>query len=431
MRALTALRAGTPLSADSGFFTGLSALRHRNYRLFFAGQFVSVTGTWMQSIAQSWLVLTLTSSAIKLGLVNVLQFAPILVLGLVSGLVADRFPRRRILMGTQAISAILALTLTLLTWTDSVRLWHIYLLALSLGIVNSFDMPSRQAFVGDMVGKEDLQNAIALNSSLFNAGRLIGPAIAGVLLSAFGPTLCFGLNALSYLAVLASLLMMTMPHAIPRSTHSRGVSQIREGLSYVRRTQTVAMTLSLVGMAGIFGLSFNVWMPLLAKHELNTGARGFGLLMASLGLGSLIGALLLAFRVKSPRPGRMLATAALLGGTEIVLAGAALLDAPVFIALALVAVIGFAMTSTMAMANTMVQSSTPPELRGRVMSVYMTLFAGSAPFGALLAGSVSDLINTSASIMLGGAVTLSVAVVLAAKHGLLPPATTGPLPERS
>jgi len=404
-----------PAAGAPALSSGFSALKHRNYRLFFAGQFISVTGTWMQTIAQAWLVLTLTSSALKLGLVNVLQFAPILVFGLVSGVVADRIPRRQILIATQAISAFLAVTLALLTWTDRVQLWHIYGLALSLGIVNSFDMPARQAFVGDMVSQDGLPNAIALNSSLFNAGRLIGPAIAGVLLSVFGPALCFALNSLSYIAVLTSLLMMSIPALKDRPIPSKGLTQIREGLSYVRNTPAVATTLSMVAVVGVFGLNFNVWMPLLARNDLGTGAAGFGLLMAALGLGSLAGALILAFRVRGPVPSRMLATAGLLGGTEVVLAVAAILGAPVSVALIVVVVLGFAMTSTMAMANTVVQSSTPPALRGRVMSVYMTIFAGSAPFGALLAGVVSEFISTPASIMLGGAVTLAAVAVLLAR----------------
>lgn len=396
----------------SSLSPGLSAFRHRNYRLFFAGQFVSVTGTWMQTIAQSWLVLTLTSSAFKLGLVNVLQFAPILFIGLFTGVVADRFPRQRILIGTQAISSVLAMTLAVLTWTDNVQLWHIYALALGLGVVNSFDMPARQAFVGDMVSKDDLPNAIALNSSLFNSGRLIGPAVAGLLLSAFGPALCFAINSLSYIGVLTGLLMMSIPALKDRPLPTKGLVQIREGLSYVRNTPAVAMTLMMVGVVGIFGLNFNVWMPLLAKNDLGTGATGFGLLMAALGLGSLVGALVLAFRVRSARPVRMLATAGLLGGTEIVLAVAALLGAPFLLALLVVVVLGFAMTSTMSMANTVVQSSTPPELRGRVMSVYMTTFAGSAPFGALLAGFVSGVVSAPASILMGGAVTLGAVAFL-------------------
>jgi MFS family permease len=412
MPTLTPLRnIASPIRLRS-VLSGLPALEHRNYRLFFGGQLVSVTGTWMQTIAQSWLVLTLTSSAIALSAVNVLQFAPILLIGLFAGLIADRFPRQRILMTTQAISAVLAATLAILTWTDRVALWQIYVLALGLGIVNAFDMPARQAFVGDMVGKDALPNAIALNSSLFNVGRLLGPAVAGVLLSAFGPAVCFTINALSYLAVLTSLLLMSLPRIIRRTEPARGIAQIREGVAYARETRLVSRTLMLVAIVGIFGLNFNVWMPLLAKNDLGAGPRGFGLLMAALGLGSLVGALVLAFRAKRPSPRRMLVTAALLGGAEIALAIGALGNVPLALALALVSVIGFAMTSTMAMANTVVQSTTPPVLRGRVMSVYMTLFAGTAPFGALFAGAIADTLNAPSSILIGGTVTLVIASVL-------------------
>jgi MFS family permease len=402
------LPAVTAASLGSGF----AALKHRNYRLFFSGQLVSVTGTWMQTLAQSWLVLTLTSSALKLGLVNVLQFSPVLVFGLFAGVVADRLPRQRILVATQAISAALALTLAILTWADRMQLWHIYFLALCLGTVNAFDMPARQAFVGDMVSARDLPNAIALNSSIFNMGRLAGPAIAGLLLSAYGPAVCFTLNALSYVAVVSSLLLMSMPARDERRMRGRGLAQIREGLGYIQRNPTVKLTMMMVAIVGVFGLNFNVWVPLLAKQEFDSGARGFGLLMAALGMGALIGALTLAFRVRAAQPRRMIATATMLGIAELVLGAVALAGAPVPLAILVIVAMGFAMTSTMSMANTVVQSSTPAELRGRVMSVYMTLFAGSVPFGAALAGLVSDLFGTPVSVMLGGAVTLTVAAFL-------------------
>ncbi|MCC6945037.1 MAG: MFS transporter [Thermomicrobiales bacterium] len=391
---------------------GLAAFQHRNYRLFFGGQLVSVTGTWMQSLAQSWLVLTLTSSAIKLGLVNVLQFAPVLVFGLVAGVLADRIPRQRILLATQAVSGVLAATLAVLTWTGAVRLWHIYVLALILGIVNAFDMPSRQAFVGDMVAPEHLSNAIALNSSLFNMGRLIGPALAGLILATWGPAVCFAINSVSYVGVLAGLFLMEIPKRERKVSSSTGISQIKEGFAYVRATPVVALTMVMVAFGGIFALNFNVWMPLLAKIEFGGGAGAFGLMMASLGLGSLVGALFLAFKVRSPRPRRMLITAAVLGLSEIVMGVAAHLGVPVPLALVIVIVIGFAMTSTMAMANTVVQSTAPLELRGRVMSIYMTLFAGSVPFGAALAGVVSEKLGASVSIALGGSMILAVSLCL-------------------
>lgn len=398
---------------------GLAALQHRNYRLFFAGQFISVTGTWMQTLAQSWLVLTLTTSAFKLGLVNVLQFTPILFLGLFAGVVADRFAKRSVLLATQGCSALIAGTLAVLDWTGRVELWHVYALALALGTVNAFDMPSRQAFVSEMVGKEDLMNAIALNSSLFNTGRLVGPAVAGVLLAAYGTTVCFAINALSYLGVIVGLLMMRMaPRA--REVRGMGLQQLREGLSYVKNSPNLILTMALVGFVASFGLNFNVWIPLLAKHDFDTGAGGFGLLMSSLGLGSLAGALTLAFFVRGPRPSRMVATAAILGASELVLAAAAVAGAPIAVGLVIVPIIGFAMTSTMSMANTTVQSSTPEVLRGRVMSVYMTVFAGTLPFGALIAGTVSNTFGTPTSLALGGAVALIAAAAVAIRGGIVP-----------
>ena len=239
----------------------------------------------MQTVAQAWLVLILTDSAFKLGAVKVLQFGPILVLGLVSGVIADRFPRRSVLLVTQSIAAVMAGILTFLTWTDRIELWHIYGLAFLLGISNSFDMPARQAFSGDLVPKEDLSNAIALNSSLFNMGRLIGPAIGGVLLATYGPTICFALNTLSFLAVIGSLVAIDLPNTV-RKTTSRGIQQIREGLGYVRNTSLVRMTIIMVGMVGIFGLNMEVWIPILARNELDAGPGGYGLLMAGMGLGS-------------------------------------------------------------------------------------------------------------------------------------------------
>ncbi|MGD9710953.1 MAG: MFS transporter [Thermomicrobiales bacterium] len=424
-------RTASPSASRIGKSSGLAALRHRNYRLFFSGQLISVTGTWMQTLAQSWLVLSLTSSAFKLGLVNVLQFAPVLVFGLVAGVIADRLPRQKILISTQALSCVLAGTLAVLTWTDTVRLWQIYVLALTLGTVNAFDMPSRQAFVGDMVGTEELSNAIALNSSMFNMGRLVGPAVAGVILATWGPAACFAINAASYVPVIIGLFLMRLPKKERVIARATGISQIREGVGYVRATPIVALTMVMVAFAGIFGLNFNVWIPLLAKMEFGGDARSFGLMMAFLGLGSLVGSLILAFRVKAPRPRRMLATAGILGGAEIVLGFSARAGVAIPLALILIVIMGFSMTSTMAMANTIVQSTTPAELRGRVMSIYMTLFAGSVPFGAALSGSMSDVFSAPASIILGGTVTLAMAAILFTSTRLgQPPAVGSVLLER-
>ncbi|MER3438845.1 MAG: MFS transporter, partial [Chloroflexota bacterium] len=330
---------------------GFSALRHRNYRLFFTGQAISVTGSWMQTTAQSWLVVSLTTSAFKLGLVNVCQFGPVLLLGLYAGVVADRVSKRTVLLLTQSTSAILAATLAYLDRAGRVQLWQVYLVALAFGVVNAFDMPARQAFVVEMVGKEDLPNAIALNSSLFNAGRLVGPAIAGALLASFGTAVCFALNAISFLPVIAGLFLMRVPPR-PAPMRGRSLAQLREGLSYVRRTPAVALTIALAGFVATFGMNFAVWIPLLAKGNFHLGAGGFGALLSALGFGSVAGALSLAFFSRGARPRFMLAMGATLGAGEIVLAVMASAGAPAILAMALLPVLGYAMTSTMALANT-------------------------------------------------------------------------------
>lgn len=396
---------------------GLAAFRYRNYRLFWFGQLVSVTGTWMQSLAQSWLVLSLTTSAFLLGLVSVFQFAPVLLIGLFAGVLVDRVRKRNLLVVTQALSAVLAGLLAVLTWTGRIELWMVYAIAFCLGTVNAFDMPTRQAFVVEMVGKDDLMNAIALNSSLFNAARIIGPAVAGVLLAAVGPAAAFGLNSVSYLAVITGLLMMKLgPHI--DVVRGRGLQQLREGLGYVRSTDAILRPILLVGLVATFGMNFNVWIPLLAKQDLNSGAGGFGLLMAASGVGSLIGALALAFLVTSVKRWMLFTTAATLGALDIALAVAGAIPLAIGIAMLVLAAIGFCSTTTMAMANTTVQTSAPDELRGRVMSVYTTVFAGTAPFGALIAGAISNNFGTPASLFVGGLVTMT-AVALVAYWGQL------------
>lgn len=385
---------------------GLAAFRYRNYRLFWFGQLISVTGTWMQSLAQSWLVLTLTPSAFLLGLVSVFQFAPVLAIGLFAGVIVDRVRKRNLLVVTQALSGVLAGLLAVLTWSGHIELWMVYAIAFLLGTVNAFDMPTRQAFVVEMVGKDDLMNAIALNSSLFNAARIIGPAVAGVLLAAVGPAAAFGINSLSYLAVIAGLLMMKLgPHV--DVARGRGLEQLRQGLHYVRSTESILRPIMLVGLVATFGMTFNVWIPLLAKQDLHSGAGGFGLLMAASGVGSLIGALALAFLVTSVKRWMLYSTAGALGALDIVLALVGAIPLAIGIAMLVLAAIGFCSTTTMAMANTTVQTSAPDELRGRVMSVYTTVFAGTAPFGALIAGAIASSFGTPVSLLVGGIVTVA------------------------
>lgn len=391
---------------------GLSAFRHRNYRLFWFGQLISVTGTWMQTLAQSWLVLSLTSSAVALGLVSVFQFAPMLLFGMFAGVLADRVPKRSLLVTTQAIAMVLATILAVLVATDRVELWHVYALALGLGINNAFDMPARQAFVVDMVGRDDLSNAIALNSSLFNAARIVGPAIAGLLLATLGAAFCFGINAASYLAVIAGLLMMRITPQ-PSSNRGRGLTQLREGLNYVRRTPEILRPVMLVGLVATFGMNFNIWIPLLAKQDFDGGAGAFGLLMASSGAGSLIGALALAFVVRNVQRWMVFVAATSMGIFNLALALSGAESVAVPVAMGVLALVGLSSTSMMAMANTTVQTAAPDELRGRIMSVYMTVFAGTAPFGAVIAGLTADRFGAPVSVAVGGVVTLAAVATIA------------------
>ncbi len=404
-----------PGLAGGGLRRGFPAFKYRNYRLYFVGQFVSVTGTWIQMLALAWLVVDgLEGSAVQLGLVSICQFAPILLFGLPAGVVADRVPRRNLLALTALLSGILAAMLAGLVATDVVRLWHVYLLALGLGVINAFDMPARQAFVSDMVRKEDLMNAVALNSALFNAGRVVGPGIAGLLLATYGSALCFGLNAASYLAVVAAMLMMRLT-PVERAEEGRALERLGEGLRYVASTPAVLLPIALVGCVATFGMNFNVWIPILAKEDLGSGARGFGLLMSSMGIGSLLGALTLAYFGRQPRRRLMIGTALGLGVLEGILALVGAFSAPLIIAMPVLAGIGFTVSTTMALANTTVQTTAPDALRGRVMSVYMTVFAGTAPFGSLVAGASAHLGGAPLSVALGGGVTLLAAALIGAR----------------
>jgi MFS family permease len=403
--------------ADRSLPEGLRAFGHRDYRVYWFTQLVSLTGTWVQSLAQSWLVLTLTNSPAALGLIGVCQFGPTLILGLPAGVLVDRLPKRRLLMVTQIATAAIIGVLAFLVATARVQLWQIYVAATALGIVSAVDMPARQAFVVDLVGEDDLMNAIALNSALFNTTRVAGPALAGLLLAAFGPQICFVLNAVSYVPGIVGLgVMRTQGRPKLGGEDGSPAERLREGLAYVRTSPVVRLPIILAGLMAIFGMNFGVWAPLLARDALHIGAGGFGLLMSSLGVGSLAGALTLAFAGRRPSPGVMLGMALLFGTLEIALGVVAGLGLTAVLAMVLMAGTGFAMSMTMALANTIVQTNSPDWLRGRVMSIYLTVFAGSTPIGAALAGLMSGLWGAPVAIAVGGAV---VAVVTLAIGGRL------------
>jgi MFS family permease len=383
------------------------ALKHRNFRLFFFGQLISVTGTWMQTLAQAWLLMTLVGSnqaIVLLGLLGVAQFVPVLVLGLFGGIIADIWPKRRTVIATQIAAGLLALTLGGLDYFHVVAVWHIFVLAFLLGIVNAVDMPSRQSFVVEMVGRDDVANAIALNSAVFNGARIVGPAIAGILIGILGTALCFVLNGLSYGAVVISLLAMRDSELMPsaRLAVPKTVAAIREnlgdGLRYVWHTPVVLLAITVIGFVSTFGMNFTVVLPVMATQVLNVGSNGLGLLFASMGAGALIAALAVATLAR-PRLRVLIGGGMVLGAAELALASTTAFP----IALAAIFFCGAGAIATAASANSLIQITVPGPLRGRVMSVYTTVFAGSSPIGNGLTGGVGGLWGTPAALVMNGA----------------------------
>lgn len=392
---------------------GLAAFRHRDYRILWSVQAGSLTGNWMQSLAQSWLVLTMTNSPVQLALINVCQFGPSLIFGLPAGVIADRYSKRGVLLLTQAVSGLLTAMLAVVVVMGSVQLWQIYATALGLGVVGAISNPARQAFVVDVVGKEDLVNAVALNAALFNASRVVGPAIAGVLLAQVGAALCFVVNAVAYLPVVVGLALL---HARGNPEQDGGgISpwrRLHEGLTYVRRTPEILRPIIIVGVISTFGMNFSVWMPLLAV-QLGTGAEGFGWLMSALGIGSLIGALGVAFFGRWLAGRGLLLAPIVFGLFEIGLAWLAGVRGPLVLVLPVATLAGLAMSTILSLSNTTIQRLVPNALRGRVSSIYMTVFMGSVPLGALIAGATSSLFGTTGSIAFGGSVVLAAALAAA------------------
>ncbi len=366
---------------------GLRALRHRDFRLFWLGQLVSLVGTWMQSVAQSWLVLKLSDSPLKLGLIGTFQFAPVLLLSVVGGALADRLPKRRMLLLTQTVLCLQALVITALVWSGWVRYWHVAVLALVLGCANVVDMPTRQAFVAEIVGRGDLINAVALNSAAFNGARIVGPAVAGLLIGRFGLTPAFLLNALSFLVVIAALALVRHPGA-PRPRAGTTVAQeVREGLRYALRAPRIALMLALVLVVSLCVFNFGVFVPLFARDVLGLGAAGFGFLMAALGVGAVSGALSLAALGGRQTPLRAIFLA---GGLACVALLGLAATREVHAALVLLFLTGYFSIVFIASCNTTLQLAAPDELRGRVMSLHTLMFGGAFPVGSFLTGAVAE-----------------------------------------
>ncbi len=380
-------------------------MQHRNYRRFFLGQAVSLIGTWMQLVAQAWLVYRLTGSAVLLGTVGFASQMPVFLLSPIGGLVADRHDRRRILLGTQTAAMLLALVLALLTLTGRIQIWQLLALAALLGVTNGFDIPARQSFVVELVGRQDLVNAIALNSSMFNGARIVGPAVAGVMVAAVGEGWCFLANAASYVAVLGSLLALRLPtRTEPAEARTSPLAQILEGWGFVARTGPIRALLLLLGLVSLTGMPYAVLMPVMADDVLHAGARGLGLLMGASGTGALAGALVLARRSSLRGLGGWVAWAALGFGVALI---AFSISRRFWLSVLLLLPVGFALLLQMSSSNTLIQSMVPDRLRGRVMSVYSMMFMGMAPLGALVAGALAERLGAPAAIALGGGVCIA------------------------
>jgi MFS family permease len=392
-------------------FSGARAFRHRNYRLFFGGQAISLVGTWMQQVAQGWLVLQLTHDPLWLGLVSLAQFGPVILFGLFGGVIADQLPKRKTLMATQTVAMLLAFALFALTATGVVQVWHVMVLGALLGVSNAVDMPARQAFAVEMVGRDDVANAVGLNSALFNASRILGPAAAGLLIGAFDISIAFLINGLSFIAVIVGYMAMRdselrpIPMSPRPKTFGAVIENLAEGARYVRGTPLVLLAVSIVGLAATFGMNFQVLIPPLADNVLNVGASGYGFLMAASGLGSTVAALWVAFQHRpGPRPIAFGAIALGIGSVVLALSTSFALS---LLAMVIAGAGGIAMAVS---ANTTIQLTVPDQLRGRVMSVYTTTFAGSVPAGGLLMGWIASTWGVPLALFVGAILTLVVGV---------------------
>ena len=392
--------------------TVFRALRHQNYRLFFAGQSISLIGTWMQQIAVSWLVYRMTNSAFLLGLVGFSSQISTFLLAPLAGVIADRHHRHRLLLITQSLAMLQAIVLYVLYATHTIAVWHIILLSFFLGAVNAFDIPVRQAFTVDMINdREDLSNAIALNSSMVNAARLIGPSIGGILIALFGEGTCFLINALSYIAVLFSLVMMKLPRWERSSRHKESVMlQLREGFLYAFNFMPIRTILMLLSVISLVSGGVQALMPVFARDIFHGGSRTLGLLMASSGLGALTGAIYLASRKNVLGLGKIIAWTAALFGTGVIIFSRTSLLA---IAMPILLFSGFGMMVQMASSNIILQTIVEEDKRGRVMSFYTMAFMGLSPFGSLFSGVLAAKIGADNTLLWGGSFCIIAAIVYA------------------
>ena len=391
----------------------LRALHHKNYRLFFGGQSISLIGTWMQQIAMSWLVYRLTNSALLLGIVGFSSQIPVFLLASIAGVYADRWNRHRILVATQTLSMIQALTLAFLALTGTIHVWQIIALSIAIGVINAFDMPTRQSFIVEIVDKpEDLGNAIALNSFMFNGARLVGPAIAGILIGFLGEGICFLINGLSFVGIIMALLAIKVPEREKAAHTSRLWHDLKEGYSYAFGFAPIRYILLQLGLMSFMGMSYAVLMPIFAKDILHGGPHTLGFLMAASGIGALTGSVYLASRQTILGLGRLIAYASVIFGMGII---AFSFSKILIVSLSMMFLTGFGMIVQIASANTILQSIVEEDKRGRVMSIYTTAIIGMAPIGNLFAGALASLIGAPNTLILSGSACIIGSLLFALK----------------
>ena len=415
----------------------LRALRYRNYRLFFSGQSLSLIGTWMQQVALGWLVYRLTDSAFLLGLVGFSSQIPTFVLASVAGVLADRYNKHKILIATQTLAMLQACILAFLTLTSSIQIWQILLLSLFSGLINAFDMPTRQSFVIDMVeDRNDLPNAIALNSSMFNAARLIGPTVAGILITAIGEGFCFLVNGISYLTVIAALLMMKIEPLAIAQKNEKILEGMKEGIKYAYNFKPIRALLLLIGLVSLTGMPYTVLMPVFARDILHGDAHTLGFLFGAVGSGALVGAIYLASRKSILGLGKWIAIAASIFSLGLLFFS---FSRNIYLSIGLMLFTGFGMMMHMASTNTLLQTLVDDDKRGRVMSLYVMAFMGTAPFGSFMAGSLAGAIGAPYTVLSSGIICLTGALIFyrnlpsLRKHirpiyiqkGILPEVSTG------
>jgi len=386
-----------------------SSLKVKNYRIYWFGMFVSLIGTWIQIMAESWLVFQLTNSAFLLGVVGFLSSIPVFALSLFGGVLADRLNKRNILITTQTAFMFLAFLLAILTQLKLITPHQIMFIAVLNGIVMAFDAPSRQAVVVELVGRENLFNAIALNSVAFNSSRIIGPALAGVLVATIGMSGCFYLNGISFLAVIIALFLMKIHRNVTSDNNNSALKDLKEGLYFIKNHRSILVLITMVSVVSLFGVSYAILMPIFANEVLKVGVKGLGLLMSSAGFGAVIGALILARLGDFRNKGKFLILSALLFSFSLILFS---LSKIYLLSLVTLIFIGGSSVASIALINTILQTKVPDEFRGRVMSVFMLTFAGTMPFGNLISGSIAQLLGVSFTVFLSGMICIVFFVVI-------------------